>query len=216
MRTLTSIIFLAILSTGSGKDLEARPPIPSGIEAAGLDGWTAAVSVTGYAIPDDRDFLSPTFSADRDWLHLEGRYNYEAFNTGSLWLGWNLGFGEKIQVAFTPIAGLVMGHTRGAAAGWRLAVTAGAFEFTSESEHVWDARDSEDNFFYTWSELIWAPREWWWMGVVGQRTRVFQSDLDIQRGLLLGVTLGRVDLTGYVFNWGWGEPAYVLSVGFEF
>ena len=28
-------------------------------------------------LPDESDYIQPTFKADRDWLHLETRYAYE-------------------------------------------------------------------------------------------------------------------------------------------
>lgn len=218
MRALLAGISVVLLTGASVAHGGVVSTITSetGISTEPQQDWTFAVSVTSFLIPDDRDFLSPGVIADYGSLHLEGRHNYEDFDTASLWVGWNLGFGETVQVEFTPILGGVMGNTRGFAAGWRLGLTAGAFEFTSESEHLWAAQNSNDDFFYTWSELTWSLRDWLWIGIVGQRTRVFQSDLDIQRGLLAGFALGNCDITAYVFNWGWGEPAFVLAVGITF
>src|SRR5438034_7336511 len=50
-------------------------------------------------------------SADRGWLHLETRYNYENLETGSVWVGYNFSGGEKLQWEFTPILGGVFGNT---------------------------------------------------------------------------------------------------------
>jgi hypothetical protein len=51
--------------------------------------------------------------------------------------------------------------------------------------------------------------------MVTQRTRVYQTDRDIQRGLLAGVSFKKVNLTGYVLNPD-DEPTFVLAVGLTF
>jgi hypothetical protein len=79
-----------------------------------------------------------------------------------------------------------------------------------------DSRGSSESFFYAWSEMTWSFTESFWAGLALQRTRARESDLDIQRGFLVGVTVRGVDLTAYVFNWGWEEPTLVFSVGMEF
>jgi hypothetical protein len=73
-------------------------------------------------------------------------------------------------------------------------------ELYSEGEYVVDTGDSSDSFFYNWSELTLAPVESFRFGLVTQRTRAYQTDRDIQRGLVAGFSFKRLDLTGYVFN----------------
>jgi hypothetical protein len=51
--------------------------------------WEFSLSTFTYLDQHGRDYANPTFTADRDWLHLEARYNYEELKTGSVWLGWN-------------------------------------------------------------------------------------------------------------------------------
>ena len=79
-----------------------------------------------------------------------------------------------------------------------------------------DAGDSSANFFYTWSELTYSPLEWLRAGLAIQRTKAYKTELDLQRGFLVGVAYKKVDLTGYVFNAGWTDPTFVLAVGFNF
>jgi hypothetical protein len=45
--------------------------------------WSFSGSVYTYIAPDDGSYVQPTVTADRGWLHLEARYNYEALDTGS-------------------------------------------------------------------------------------------------------------------------------------
>ena len=52
--------------------------------------------------------------------------------------------------------------------------------------------------------------------MVTQRTRVYQTDRDIQRGLLAGFSFNRLDLTGYVFNPDDEQPTFILAVTLTF
>ena len=56
--------------------------------AAAPVSWSFSSSMYIYQVRDDRNYAQPTLTADRGWLHLEARYNYEDRKTGSLWLGY--------------------------------------------------------------------------------------------------------------------------------
>lgn len=45
--------------------------------------WSYSVLAYTYIVPDDANYVQPTFIADRDRLHLEARYSYEDRKTGS-------------------------------------------------------------------------------------------------------------------------------------
>jgi hypothetical protein len=65
-------------------------------------------------------------------------------------------------------------------------------------------------------ELSYSPKEWWRAGLAAQRTKAYSTSLDIQRGLLVGVSGKKMDFTAYVFNAGWTDPTVVLSMGVTF
>ena len=46
--------------------------------------WSFSASAYTYILPDSGNYGQPTFTADRGWLHLEARYNYEALDTDIL------------------------------------------------------------------------------------------------------------------------------------
>ena len=89
-------------------------------------------------------------------------------------------------------------------------------ELSSQCEYVFDTQDRSGNFFYTWSELSYSPLDWFRAGLVVQRTKVYKTDLNIQRGLLAGFSYKKLDFTTYVFNFGWTDPTVVLAVGVNF
>lgn len=183
---------------------------------AGEPTWTFAFSAFTYHVDADHSYVQPTVFADRGELHLEARWNYEALDTGSVWAGWNFATGEALHLEITPMLGAAFGQTNGVAPGYRGTLGWGAFELASEGEYLIDTDDADDSFFYTWSELAWSPTEWLRLGAVAQRTRVYDTDLDTQRGFLIGLSFERVAVTAYWFNPDESELTAVLGVDFTF
>ena len=108
----------------------ATPTPPEANEKA----WSFSASAYTYFIPDDRNYVQPTFTADRGWLHLEARYNYEALDTGSAWVGYNFSGGEALSWEFTPMIGGVFGDTTGIAPGYKGSLSWWKLELYSEGE----------------------------------------------------------------------------------
>jgi hypothetical protein len=189
---------------------------PAGLHDSPTDQWSFSLNIAGYIVPDDRSYASPTFSADRRQLHLGARYNYEDKETGSIWVGYNFSVGDQLVLEVTPMIGGVIGNTTGIAPGYLVGLTWKRIELSTEGEYVFDTKDHTGSFFYSWMELTYSPREWCRAGLVAQRTKAYHTDLDIQRGFLVGFSHKRVDFTTYVFNAGWTQPTVVLSLGFNF
>ena len=186
---------------------------PAPAEEPNDTGWSFSASAYTYLVPDAGNYVQPTFTADRGWLHLEARYNYEALDTGSAWLGYNFSGGETLAWELTPMIGGVFGDTTGIAPGYKGSLSWWKLELYSEGESVFDTGDSADSFFYNWSELTLAPVDWLRFGLVTQRTRAYESDRDIQRGLLVGVSYRKLDLSAYYFNPDDEQPTFVIAVG---
>ena len=213
---------MAIAFAVAGEALLAQPPTVPVSEAAdtppdgGEKAWSVSASAYTYAPADDPDYVQPTFTADRGWLHLEARYNYEALATGSAWIGYNFSGGEKLAWELTPMLGGVFGDTAGIAPGYKGSLTWSMLELYSEGEYVFDTSDSSDSFFYNWSELALAPVEWFRFGLVTQRTRAYRTDRELERGVLVGLSFNNVALTGYVLNPDDEKPAVVFAIALTF
>ena len=194
----------------------ANPLAQTTTSATDDNAWSFSASAYTYVVPDSENYVQPTFTADRGWLHLEARYNYEALDTGSAWVGYNFSGGEKLAWEFTPMLGGVFGDTAGIAPGYKGSLGLWKLELYSEGELVFDAGESSDSFFYNWSELTLAPMDWFRFGLVTQRTRAYESDRDIQRGLLVGFTYKKVDLSAYLLDPDADTPTFVFAVGLDF
>jgi hypothetical protein len=178
--------------------------------------WSYSASIYGYIVPDSREYIQPTLNVDHGKLHLEARYNYEDIETGSLWVGCNFGGGEKLTWELTPMLGGVFGHTTGVAPGYKGSLSWWKLELYSEGEFVVDTGNHENNFFYNWSELTISPLSWFKVGLVTQRTRLYHTDREIQRGVLAGFMFPHVDFVTYLLNPDESKPTLVLSAAFHF
>jgi hypothetical protein len=177
--------------------------------------WEFSASVSGY-FANGGHYAQPTFTADRGRLHLEARYNYEAVETGSVWVGCNFSGGEALSWELTPMLGGVFGTTAGIAPGYKGSLSGWKLELYSEGEYVFDAGNSGDSFFYNWSEFTLTPVDRVRFGLVTQRTRAYQAERDIQRGVLAGVTFEQVSVTGYLLDPDKSHPTFVLTVALTF
>jgi hypothetical protein len=208
----TTLVLLAASASGQTTPDTPQGPSPEPTTKP----WAFNASAYTYLLPDHKNYVNLNFTADRGWLHLEARYNYEAQKAGSLWLGRNFSFGEKLVLAVTPMVGGVFGDLNGIAPGYNLSLSYWKVELSSQNEYVFDLENRSGNFFYTWSELTVSPVDWFRAGMVVQRTKAYETELDIQRGLLAGFSYKKVDFTAHVFNLGWTDPTVVLAVGVNF
>lgn len=204
---VAAMVVCADLLTAGTAAAQATSPAP--------DPWSFYASASLYFIEGEDNYVQPTIAADRGWLHLEARYNYEDRDSGSAWVGYNLGAGDELVLEFTPMLGFVFGNTTGIAPGFKGSLSWRSLTLSSETQYVFDADDSESSFLYTWAELTLAPNEAWRAGLVVQRTKVYETEFDIQRGVLVGMTRGQLDLTVHVFNPD-ESPTVVLAVGANF
>ena len=180
--------------------------------------WSFSAYTYTYFQENARDYIQPTFKADRGVLHLEGRYNYEDYETASVWVGYNYNkvLFKEMDITVTPMIGGALGETRGFAPGFEIEMTNGNWSFSSEGEYFFDSRDSGDDFFYNWSELSYGLECGARLGLVMQK----ETDAEVKRGLLVGYDFGHdrhtFSLTGYFFDLDKGDPMFVIGLGWEF
>jgi len=164
----------------------------------------------------DSFIFLPIFSANREKLHLEARYNYEDLKTFSGWIGYNFYGGEEFEYFITPMVGAAVGRTDGIAPGLEFTLGYAGFELYSESEYLLDFASSEYNFFYSWTDLTYSPTDWLWFGISGQRTKLYQTDVEIDRGLIIGGSYKQVQITGYLYNPFTDDIFFMLALTTDF
>jgi hypothetical protein len=224
MRHLASMVTWFISASGSGFAQETATEAlstttntqPAVAQEPEGKAWSFSASAFTYLVPESREYVQPTIAADRRSLHLEARYNYEALDTVSTWIGYNFSFGDKLALEFTPMLGGVFGDTYGVAPGYKFALSWWKLELSGEGEYLFNTDGWSDSFFYTWSELALAPVDWFRFGLAVQRTKVYHTDFEVQRGFLVGLSYKKVDFTTYVFDPDASRPTIVLGVGISF
>jgi hypothetical protein len=188
-------------------------------------GWKFSFSTLTYLAQHERDYVNPNFTADRDWLHLEARYNYEALKTGSVWIGYNspsFCIGKDLEVNVTPMLGGVFGDITGVAPGyWIEASYKKIIKASTQGGYFLDAENNSQDFFYSWSEFS-APlpkADCVRAGLVVERTQA-SGNSDVRRGPLVGFNHKckdkDVDLTIYWLAPGSREATFVFAVTVEF
>ena len=178
--------------------------------------WSFSLSGFYYIIPDDKNSTTLIGTADHNRLHFEGRYNYEDRKTGSLFAGWRLEAGKKLQFAATPMAGMIFGNTNGAAPGLELELNYKKADFYSETEYVFDFSGVENSFLYTWGELGFSPIEALRMGFVYQRTRLYHNGFEVQKGLFTLFSFWKLTAGSYCFNPFSKDDIFIASVSIDF
>lgn len=173
--------------------------------------WNHNLEALFYILQDEFIFL-PIYAVDNDWLHLEARYNYEDMNTFSGWFGYNFSGGNKFLYTITPMVGGIAGNINGIAPGLEFDFEFYGFELHSESEYVFNLQDKENDFYYNWTDFTYSPLDWLWFGLSTQRTRLYQTDLEFQSGLLIGGGFKWFGLSGYLYNPGSDDPYLILSL----
>jgi hypothetical protein len=212
LHCLTRALAVAIVSSGSllacgAASAQSESPVLA------KEPWTYSITIDGYFSHNETSYLDPIVTADRDWLHLEARYNYENLQTGSLWAGYNFSAGRNLVLHVTPMIGVVFGKTNGIAPGSEVSLTYKRLELSISNEYVFDRTDKSGNFYYSWLELTYSPADWFRVGIVSQHTKAFHAALDVQPGILVGVSHKQWEFTAYVFNASFAAPTLVLEAG---
>jgi hypothetical protein len=182
---------------------------------------TLTSSEWNYAVETDLYFTDPfvflpIFTADKGNLHLEARYNYEDLKTASAWIGYNIFGGNEFEYFITPMVGGAFGRTNGIAPGLEFTFSYIGFELYSESEYLFDFESKENNFFYNWTDFTYSPLDWLWFGISGQLTKLYETELETDRGLLLGAAYKNFEFTGYYYNAFTDDAFFMLALTTDF
>jgi hypothetical protein len=199
------LLALVVALSAFGNAMAAEDERPSG-------------AITGYyyAMRDEPDFGVGVATLDYKRWHFEARYNYEAENAGSAFVGYKFKGGDAVTFEVTPIVGALFGSARGVVPGVEASVAWGPFDAYVEAEYVDDRRQPGTSYYYAWSELAWTPVEWLRVGLVGQRTNTVDTGREFQRGLFAQATVQRFTFGVYFFNPDSAARYVIGSVGASF
>ena len=178
--------------------------------------WSFAAATYYYILPGEKNTATLLGYADHKSLHLETRYNYEDRNTGSVFGGYMFEAGNKLTVSLTPMIGFVFGNTNGIAPGLEASLVWKKLDFYSETEYVFDLDGKENNFLYTWTELAITPFTNFRTGISGNRTRLYQSGLEVQKGIFVQYSFWKLTAGVHYFNPFSSDEFVIATLGIEF
>lgn len=157
-------------------------------------------AVALFVFTPDNSFILPVGYVNYKPWHFEPRYNYENLETFSMFAGYNIAGGGKFKYLLTPMLGGVVGRTDGIAPGFEADLGYGRFGFHTEMEYLFDLNVTADSYYYVWSHLRFGVTKWMSVGIASGRNRVYQNDVEVQRGVSLGFTIRKFAITGYYYN----------------
>ena len=185
------------------------------VDSAASD-WSFAASAYYYIIPSEKNTATLIGYADYKSWHFEGRYNYEDRKTGSVFTGKRFEWGNKFVFGAAPMLGFVFGNTNGLAPGLELDASWRKFDYYSETEYVIDYSGKENNFIYVWGEIGFNAFKSFRTGLSYQRTKLYQSQFEIQRGVFAEYQFWKISTGIYVFDPFSDSQFLIASLNFEF
>ena len=178
--------------------------------------WSFAAAAYYYILTGEKNATTILGYADHKSLHLETRYNYEDRETGSVFGGYVFEAGNKLAVSLTPMIGFVFGNTNGIAPGLEVSLAWKKLDFYSETEYVFDFDGKENNFLYTWTELAITPFKNFRTGISANRTRLFQSDLEVEKGIFMQYSFWKLTAGVHYFNPFSNDDFVIATLAVEF
>jgi len=210
------LVCLSLLSDAQS-DFKPQPHEPVPQSSLPSETWRYSVTLDGYLTKSGDGYAQPTFTADHKWLHVEARYNYEYFRTGSFWVGYAFASGKTWRLEVTPMIGVVFGRAQGIAPGCEAELYWKKLNASISNEYLFDTISKAGNFYYVWNQVTYQPLTWFRFGYAGQRNRMFfQRPLDHQEGFLLGVNHKRYQFTTYVLSPGARDTFVQFELGATF
>jgi hypothetical protein len=215
LRTVGWVSFVLLQYVAQGQATRGAASMLAKSKA--LQDWTYTFTLDGYLARGSTSFATPILTADHNWLHLEGRYDYEDLHTGSLWAGYNFGKGDvqkdsRWELDVTPLIGGVFGRTTGIAPGCEVELDYGRkWSAYLENEYVFDTTSKSGDFYYAWPQIAFSPVTWLRVGGVAQHTVAYSSRPTIQGGFLVGFGREKWQFTSYVFSPGGAGTTVVLE-----
>lgn len=154
------------------------------------------------------------YQTSKKW-YAEARYNYEDFQTFSLYAGKTFSAEHDVSYALTPMIGGMLGRLNGGSLGLNTELSFRKFNFSSQSQYSLSTDAQTSNFFYSWSELSYQPLNWLYTGVAVQHTRFYQSSTLMEPGVLLGFSFQHWLFPLYTFNPFSNSPYFVVGMSWE-
>lgn len=208
------LLSMQVAFTAPGQKIatDSLPAAPDTVSAP----WSFEADIYYYILPDEKNTTTLLGYADHKAVHVEARYNYEDVNSASLFAGYRFEGGRGLKFSITPMLGFVFANTDGIVPGLEASLAWKKLDFYTENEHVFDFAGKQYNFFYSWTELAITPFRNFRTGLSGNRTRLYQSDLEIQKGIFAEYSFWKITAGVHYFNPFSNDDFVIATLAVEF
>lgn len=148
-------------------------------------------------------------------FYAEGRYNYEALNTFSFYMGRTFSKESKLSYSISPIAGVVIGDLNGGSVGANVSLGYKNFFLYSQPQYTFSVQGAYDNYIYSWTDLTYSPLDWLSVGISLQHTKGYKTEGFIENGLVIEAAYKKVTFPLYIFSPGSKDRSFVLGASFD-
>jgi len=147
--------------------------------------------------------------------YAEGRYNYEAANTFSLYAGKTFKKEAAISRSITGLLGAVAGEFNGGAVAVNANMEYKRVTISLQSQYTFSFENRMDNFIYLWSDISFQTSHWLSAGFSLQQTNLYQTKGETEKGIFATARFGKWEFPLYVFNPGKNERYFLLGINFS-
>lgn len=154
------------------------------------------------------------FQTSNNW-YMEGRYNYEAMKTISVYAGRTFEKTSAVSYSASPVAGAVMGRFNGGSIGVNGEADYKRYFFSSQLQYTFSVEDRTENFMYSWSDLSFQALNNIYAGFSVQQTNLYKERCKLEKGVFLKALFNKWSLPLYVFNPGARERYFVLGLTYD-
>lgn len=154
------------------------------------------------------------YNTSSNWYG-EARYNYEDFNTLSLYGGKTFSKEGNWSYAATPLIGGMIGTMNGGSVGFNFDLDYNKMFLSSQSQYSFSLNDRMNKYFFTWSEMGYQPFQWCYAGVALQQTSMYKQAGLWETGYLVGFSFRSWTIPLYAFNISKSERYFILGINWE-
>lgn len=146
-----------------------------------------------------------------NWF-LEGRYNYEALKTISVYAGKTFSKKSVVSYSASPMLGAVLGSYQGGSFGLDGDADYKKYFFSSQLQYTFSLKSKTENFFYNWSDFSYQPVDNFFAGFSLQQTNLYKEQCKLEKGVFVKASFKNWSVPLYVFSPVRKDRYYVLGL----
>lgn len=151
------------------------------------------------------------YQSSNKW-YIEGRYNYEANRTMSVYAGKTFEKNAAVSYSASPIIGAVMGNFNGGSIGVNSEADYKRCFFSSQLQYTFSVQDRTENFVFSWSDISYQALNNIYAGFSVQQTNLYKEQGRLEKGVFVKASFNKWSLPFYVFNPAARERYFVLGL----